>query len=81
MNDEQKQTAAVAGVGLAACAVCCAGPIVAAVGVSALGPIGIGAAAVVGAVAVVRHRRRAEQSPADETEPDHELLEHESIIE
>ena len=79
MNDDQKQAAAIAGVGVAACAVCCAGPIVAAVGVGALGPIGLGAAAVIGAVVAVRHRSGGPPQP-DEAEFDHEELEHPSVI-
>lgn len=68
MNAKKKENAAIVGVGVAACAVCCAGPILA-----VLASIGLGTAAgfalfgtvavVVGAVLiaseVVRRRRRA----------------------
>jgi hypothetical protein len=68
MNAKKKENAAIVGVGVAACAVCCAGPILA-----VLAAIGLGTAAgfalfgtaavVVGAVliafVVVRRRRRA----------------------
>lgn len=56
MNEEQKATAGVVGLGVAACAACCAGPIVAAAGVGALGPIGIGVAVIGGGVAMVMRR-------------------------
>ncbi len=57
MNEEQKATAGVVGLGVAACAACCAGPIVAAVGVGALGPIGVGVAVLGSGVAMVMRRR------------------------
>ena len=70
MNDEQKSTAGVVGVGVAACAACCAGPVLAAVGgLTTAGPIAGGVALVAGGVAYARHRRQpAPDSPDTESE-------------
>jgi hypothetical protein len=71
-----KEGAALVGVGAAACAVCCAGPILAflaaiglgtAIGVAVFGSIALVAAAAVAILVVRRHRRQAVAcSPVDE---------------
>ena len=58
MNDDQKATAGAVGLGVAACAACCAVPIVAAVGTGALGPIGAGVAVLGGGVTFLWKRTR-----------------------
>ena len=59
MNEEQKSTIGVIGVGVGACAVCCAGPIVAAAGgLSTLGPVAAGGALLVAGAGYVRRQRR-----------------------
>lgn len=64
----KKENATIVGVGVAACAVCCAGPILgflAAIGLSTaagfamFGTVAIGAGAVLTALVVIRLRRRA----------------------
>ena len=64
----KRESAAIVGVGAAACAVCCAGPILAvlaaiglgaAVGFALFGVIAIVVGAVLAALVVVRRRRRA----------------------
>lgn len=68
MNDDQKATAGVVGLGVAACAACCAGPIVAAVGTGALGPIGAGAAALASGLTFLWKRTRQPNDSADADE-------------
>lgn len=76
MSAKKKENAAIVGVGVAACAVCCAGPIL-----GVLAAIGLGTAAgfalfgtaaiVIGAaliaIVVARRRRRAAVCAVDET--------------
>ena len=58
MNEEQRAAAGAVGFGVAACAACCAGPIVAAVGTGALGPIGAGVAVIAGGATLLWKRTR-----------------------
>ena len=69
----KKQDMALVGAGVAACAVCCAGPILAflaaiglgtAVGAALYGTIAVLVGAVVAAVVMVRRRRRATECAA-----------------
>jgi mercuric ion transport protein len=68
MNAKKKENAAIVGVGVAACAVCCAGPILAvlaaiglgtAAGFALFGTVAVVVGAVLIAFVVVRRRRRA----------------------
>lgn len=68
MNAKKKENAAIVGVGVAACAVCCAGPILAvlvaiglgtAAGFALFGTVAVVVGAVLIAFEVVRRRRRA----------------------
>lgn len=68
----KNENAAIVGVGVAACAACCAGPIIgflaalglgAAAGFAVFGALGVFVAAVV-AVALIRRRRRQHTAPA-----------------
>lgn len=68
MNDDQRATAGVVGLGVAACAACCAGPIVAVVGTGALGPLGAGAAVLAGGVTLVWKRTRKSDRSVDADE-------------
>ena len=64
MTGEDHRTTGMAGLGVVACAACCAGPLVATVGLAALGPLAIGAGAAVGAVTMARRgRATAENAP------------------
>ena len=71
----KKETAAIVGVGAAACAACCAGPLAAffaaiglgtAIGVALFGMIGLAIAAIV-VVVLLRRRRRAAACVSDST--------------
>jgi mercuric ion transport protein len=68
MSAKKKENAAIVGVGVAACAVCCAGPILAvlaaiglgtAAGFALFGTVAVVVGAVLMALVVVRRRRRA----------------------
>lgn len=68
MSAKKKENAAILGVGVAACAVCCAGPILAvlaaiglgtAAGFALFGTVAVVVGAVLFAFVVVRRRRRA----------------------
>ena len=76
MSEDSRATAGAVGVGAAACAVCCAGPILAFVGGIGLagiastflvGFIGIVVAATIIAVMLIRRRRRSTCSPPEQT--------------
>ena len=79
MNDDRKATAGVVGLGIAACAACCAGPIVAAVGTGALGPIGAGAAVLAGGVTLLWKRTRRSDDDTDVNVDEAAVLDQEPI--
>lgn len=76
MSAKRKENAAIVGVGVAACAVCCAGPILAvlaaiglgtAAGFALFGTVAVVIGAVLIAFVVVRRRRRATACTITET--------------
>ena len=76
MSAKKKENAAIVGVGVAACAVCCAGPILGvlaaiglgtAAGFALFGTVAIVIGAVLMALVVVRRRRRAAACVVTET--------------
>lgn len=76
MSAKRKENAAIVGVGVAACAVCCAGPILAvlaaiglgtAAGFAIFGTLALVVGAALTAFVVMRRRRRAAACAATET--------------